>query len=45
MKKRVEEKVLKTVATVAHAGMKKQNSSTSICPVIFHQPKRPQKCK
>ena len=45
MKKGVEEKVLKTVATVVHAGMKRQKGSTSICPVIFHQPKRPQKRK
>lgn len=43
MKQDVEKKVLKAVAEKVKSEMKRQNGSTSICPVFFHQPKRPKK--
>lgn len=43
MKKDVEKKALKVVAVAVKAGMKRQGETTSICPVFFHQPKRPKK--
>lgn len=43
MKKEVKKKALRAVAVAVKAGMKRQSETTSICPVFFHQPKRPQK--
>lgn len=45
MKGGVEERLLKVVASIAASEMKRKNGATSICPVIFHQPKRPKKYK
>lgn len=43
MKQNMEKRVLKVVAEKVKADMKRQQGSTSICPVFFHQPKRPKK--
>ena len=43
MKGNVEKRALKAVEAAVKVGMKKKGGPSSICPVFFHQPKRPKK--
>ena len=43
MKDNLENEVLKVIAITMKKSVQNSQKDTAICPLIFHQPKRPQK--